>query len=430
MACRRPDGAPGRALWKSRRYPGASSLDGNGRLEMGKWPPGGQGAIVFAQNAKRRHTPVAHARWPLGVVDGARGNSARAGVPVGASSVGGFRISCLDRSRAGLVDIQSQGSTKPSKSVKSLFMEHSKTPVTLPSTLPVHTLPSPMDFPAYDRAVQAIPMLSEDREKELVQAWTERKDREAARELVLSHLRLVTKAVKDHRGYGLPEGDLAQEGTVGLMRAVHGFDHRHGVRLAAYAWKWIEAEIREYIFRSWRLVRLGSGTTMRKLFFGYRKTMEGLRKWSPDRPVGVSVEDVARAMDLPEDQVLLAAQYFGGSDLPLLGADEEDSASSDRLMLEALPFASPAGPQDLAERVIDDDLGRQAISVAWQDLDERSQKILSARRFAEPAVPLREVAQHWGVSIERARQIEHAAWEKLVQGSRKALESCDVSLEN
>lgn len=310
-------------------------------------------------------------------------------------------------------------------------MEQKNTTALVPSSaLPVSQLPSPMDFPAYERAVQAIPMLSEAREKELVRAWCETKDREAARELVLSHLRLVTKAVKDHRGYGLPEGDLAQEGTVGLMRAVHGFDSRHGVRLAAYAWKWIEAEIREYIFRSWRLVRLGSGTTMRKLFFGYRKTMEGLRKWSPDRPVGVSAEDVARAMDLPEDQVLLAAQYFGGSDLPLLGADDEDAGSADRLMLEAIPFNAPLGPEDVAEQLIDEDLGRRAISIAWQDLDERSREILSARRFAEPAIPLREVAQQWGVSIERARQIEHAAWEKLIHGSRVALETQDGAVES
>ena len=324
--------------------------------------------------------------------------------------------------------IQSQGSTPSAKSVKSLFMKPDNNALIKLGATPPVNLPSPMDFHAYERAVQAIPMLTEEREKELVEAWRDRQDREAARELVLAHLRLVTKAVKDHRGYGLSEGDLAQEGTVGLMRAVHGFDHRHGVRLAAYAWKWIEAEIREYIFRSWRLVRLGSGTTMRKLFFGYRKTLDGLRKWSPDRPVGVSVEDVAHAMDIPQDQVQIAAQYFSGQDIALIGQDEDDAPDEDRLMLEALPMAGAPQPDEIVERYSDDELGRQAICVAWQALDDRSQKILTARRLVEPATPLREVAQEWGVSIERARQIEHAAWEKLVAGSRKVLAS-PVSVE-
>lgn len=289
---------------------------------------------------------------------------------------------------------------------------------------PIVSLPSPMDFGAYERAVMTIPMLTAQREAELVEAWQTGGSKEAARELVLSHLRLVTKAVKDHRGYGLPDGDLAQEGTVGLMRAVHGFDHRHGVRLAAYAWKWIEAEIREYIFRSWRMVRLGSGNTMKKLFFGYRKTMEGLRKWSPDRPVGVSPEDVARALDLPEDQVCIAAQYFGGQDVPLLAtSDETADQNPDQLMHEALLWDSEeSDPQALVASFVDDNLARRALAASWSELDDRSRKILFDRRMKQPSTPLREVAKEWGISIERARQVEQVAWNKLVSGSQRHLE--------
>lgn len=319
-----------------------------------------------------------------------------------------------------MVFVQSKGSTTPAKKIEYRTMEHSNKELSRPIT----ALPSPMNFAAYERAVLGLPMLTRQREDELVKAWQEGGDKEAARELVLSHLRLVTKAVKDHRGYGLPDGDLAQEGTVGLMRAVHGFNQDRGVRLAAYAWKWIEAEIREYIFRSWRLVRLGSGTTMKKLFFGYRKTMEGLRKWSPDRPVGVSPEDVARALDLPADQVSIAAQYFTAQDVALLSFDDEDGTpSSDRTMMEALSSdARDADPQALVASLIDDDMARRALHDAWSDLDPRARAILTARRMQEPAVPLREVAQKWSVSIERVRQIEHAAWNKLVSGSRQRLE--------
>jgi RNA polymerase sigma factor (sigma-70 family) len=151
-------------------------------------------------------------------------------------------------------------------------------------------LPSPLNFEAYARAVQALPFLDDARERELAMAWKTTQDKGAAWELVMAHLRLVVRVVRDQAGYGLSPGDLAQEGTVGLMKAVHRFDPDRGIRLAAYAIKWIEAEVREYIMRNWRLVRLGSGSAMKKLFFGYRQALTSLRRsiqarWPMHKPI-------------------------------------------------------------------------------------------------------------------------------------------------
>lgn len=290
-------------------------------------------------------------------------------------------------------------------------------------TVPV-TLPSPVDFDAYSRAVNDIPMLSHDRELFLINAWRINQDREAARELVLSHLRLVTKVVKDHRGYGLPEGDLVQEGTVGLMRAVRGFDPSHGIRLASYALKWIEAEIREYIFKSWRLVRLGGGVTMKKLFFGYRKTVESLRNWSADRPVEISHVDVAKALNVPEADAALALSYFTGRDMSLTPPEDgEENTSHAFLTAEAseVCHGNSDDPSLITEHENDRAIARRALAVAWERLDSRSQGILMDRRLKDPALPLREVAQKLSVSIERVRQLEQSAWSKYVNYAKEAL---------
>lgn len=289
------------------------------------------------------------------------------------------------------------------------------------------TLPSPVDFEAYSRAVNALPMLSEARERELALAWRDHQDKNAARELVLAHLRLVTRVVKDHRGYGLPDADLAQEGAVGLMKAVRGFDPLRGIRLAAYAIRWIEAEIREFIFRSWRLVRLAGGATMKKLFFGYRRTVEALREHGSERPVGVSPQDIAKALGVDDKSAAMAMEYFAGSDdsMSLLESDA-DAGRANVLEAQASNVANEeheTDPMAIVGKLRDDDMARRAMARAWEGLDERSRGVLAARRFSEPAVPLREVSEKWGVSIERARQIEVAAWDKLVSMSRELLHS-------
>ena len=183
--------------------------------------------------------------------------------------------------------------------------------------------------------------------------------------------------------------------------------------------------MREYIFKSWRLVRLGGGATMKKLFFGYRKTVESLRKWSADRPLGIGHIEVARAMGVSEEDAALALNYFSGKDLSLAAPDEgEEGSSHSFLMGEAsqASFSVDADPAQIVEDENDGAAARRALAIAWTDLDQRSQGILSDRRLAEPPLPLREVAQKWSVSIERVRQLEQAAWTKWVSTARAALE--------
>lgn len=270
-------------------------------------------------------------------------------------------------------------------------------------------LPSPSNFEAYARAVQQWPMLDESEEKRLVRDWREKGDRTATWELVASHLRLVVRVVRDHRGYGLPEGDLAQEGTVGLMRAVQKFNPSVGVRLAAYALRWIEAEIKEFIFRNWRLVKLGGTAAMKKLFFGYRQTVASLRDLKADRTASVTADEVAQTMGLGEEQVRQARAYFSGRDLALEGPAGDDTESpSDALMLEALP-----SNQDTPEMLVEEQ-DRQAavhslVHRALAKLPERERAILVARKMTSPAKGLAELGAQWGVSAERVRQIENKA---------------------
>ena len=275
------------------------------------------------------------------------------------------------------------------------------------------SLPSPSQFEAYARAVQRWPMLSEDEEQRLVTAWRDRHDRDAARDLVASHLRLVVRVVRDHRGYGLSEGDLAQEGTVGLMRAVHKFDPAVGVRLAAYAIRWIEAEIREFIFKNWRVVRLGGTSAMKKLFFGYRATVASLRDMKADRTAGVTAEEVSRAMGLTEEQVHQARAYFGGRDMALDGPrSDDDDAPSEALMLEALVDDSEgiAAQVEEEDRV---DAVQKAVRQAVAKLPERDRQVLIARRLSTPPRGLAEVGEELGISAERVRQLEQRAAARL-----------------
>lgn len=275
------------------------------------------------------------------------------------------------------------------------------------------TLPSPSQFEAYARAVQQWPMLSEEEERRLISAWRENQDRGAARDLVASHLRLVVRVVRDHKGYGLSEGDLAQEGTVGLMRAVHKFDPSVGVRLAAYAVRWIEAEVREFIFKNWRLVRLGGTSAMKKLFFGYRATVASLREMKADRSAGVTAEEVSQAMGLTEDQVHQARAYFGGRDLGLEGPrSDDDDSPSDALMLEALvdDNAGVAAQVEETDRVA---AVHRAVHQAVARLPERDRAVLMARRLTSPPKGLAELGGELNISAERVRQIEQRAAARL-----------------
>jgi RNA polymerase sigma-32 factor len=294
-------------------------------------------------------------------------------------------------------------------------MTHPDTPQSLTAWTRAETLPSPSNYEAYVAAAQRYPYLSPEEEGQLVGAWRDHQDREAARRLVLSHLRLVTRVVRDHAGYKMPPGDLAQEGTVGLMKAVQRFDPAHGVRLAAYALLWIQAEIREFILANWRMVRL-SGASAKKLFFGYRKTQDQLRHLGTDRPSAVSPVQIADELGIPVHDVVASEGYFRGRDMGLAGALEEDGEQDVVLMDRALP-----GPDHGEEALHLQEPGQWLEAVdqtthlqvlmkdAIGQLPARERDVLVARRLSDPVVGLQELGRRMNISAERVRQIENQA---------------------
>ena len=277
------------------------------------------------------------------------------------------------------------------------------------STLTV--LPSPDRFPAYARAVAQLPQLDADQEQALVARWRSAGDQEAARALVLGHLHLVVKAVREHEGYGVAPGDLAQEGTVGLMKAVHKFEAGRGARLGTYAWYWIQAEIREFIIKNWRLVSWGTSALAKKLFFGYRKTVAALQGLGENR-TPPSIEEIATALDVDATQARTAQAYFLGADVGLW--DEHDDVPS----IEYAPahkaaiVVSEDTPEDAAE-ANDRHKMLSRIQKHLPNMSARHRDVIQGRYLTDPPVTLTALAQGWGVSVERARQIETAALAEL-----------------
>ncbi len=283
------------------------------------------------------------------------------------------------------------------------------------ATLPV-VLPSPNNFPAYSRTIASIPALSASEEQRLVQLWHNNKDADAARQLVLAHLYLVVKLVRTHAGYGVSEGDLAQEGTVGLMKAVHKFDGTKNVRLATYAWYWIEAEIREFILKNWRLVSWGTSSLAKKLFFGYRKTVSALKNFGEERSVP-SNSDIAKALDVSEADAEMARSYFLGADIEIFAEDDDEENTRPRIMLST---------DHTPERAAEDEQRHQqyqAVLSLLPDLTDKQKEVVQGRFLTSPPLTLAMLAQKIGVSIERVRQIESEALKSLRKKYQTTLES-------
>lgn len=258
------------------------------------------------------------------------------------------------------------------------------------------SLPSPLNFEAYARAVQQLPFLDEHQEQTLAQAWHERKDKMAAWQLVMAHLRLVVKVVRAQKSYGLPAGDLAQEGTVGLMKAVHRFDPSRGIRLGVYALKWIEAEVREYIMRNWRMVRLGSGAAMKKLFFGYRQAVSALRHWGVERDVAPTLQALAKELHLDPGQVAQAQAYFQGQDVSLehqAVPGDDRRHEEERLELQRSPDLAPADPADTVAEADGAAHQHARLHQALARLPERDRAIVMARHLAEQPKGLVELGR-------------------------------------
>ncbi len=262
-------------------------------------------------------------------------------------------------------------------------------------------------FDAYVDAVSRIPVLSREDESELATRFRRDNDLDAARQLVLSHLRFVVHIARGYHGYGLPMGDLVQEGNVGLMKAVKRFDPAVGVRLVSFAVHWIRAEIHEYVLRNWRLVKIATTKAQRKLFFNLRKYKRSLGWLTAEE-----TQAVARDLGVSTDEVTEMERRLASRDLsydPAPDATEDDESYSPAAYLPA-PDADPAIAVERAEW--DDDV-TDRVAEAMSQLDARSQAVLRARWMGEHKATLHELADEYGVSAERIRQIEANAIKKL-----------------
>ena len=262
-------------------------------------------------------------------------------------------------------------------------------------------------FDAYVDAVSRIPVLSREDEHALARRLRNDDDLDAARQLVLSHLRFVVHIARGYGGYGLPMGDLVQEGNVGLMKAVKRFDPEVGVRLVSFAVHWIRAEIHEYVLRNWRLVKIATTKAQRKLFFNLRRYKRNLGWLSREE-----TQNVARELGVSESEVTEMERRLSSRDLsydPAPDHDEEEESYSPSAYLPA-PDADPAVA---VERDEWDEDTSERVAEAMRQLDARSQAILRARWMGESKATLHELAAEYGVSAERIRQIEANAILKL-----------------
>lgn len=260
---------------------------------------------------------------------------------------------------------------------------------------------------AYIQQVNKIPMLTAEEEREFAQEFQQNNDLEAARSLVLAHLRYVVRVARGYMGYGLPLGDLIQEGNIGLMKAVKRFDPSVGVRLVSFAVHWIKAEIHEFVLKNWRIVKVATTKAQRKLFFNLRNMKKRLGWTNLEEreqiasDLGVSTAEVDRmemrlnAMDSPYD-----SPYSEDSELSYLApANQLAAQNTDPALLVE------------AERHADDN--QMQLVSALESLDERSRDIVQQRWLAEKKATLHELAAHYGVSAERIRQLENNAMKKL-----------------
>ena len=270
----------------------------------------------------------------------------------------------------------------------------------------------------YLQEIRKFPMLEPDEEYMLAKAWVERQDGEAAHQLVTSHLRLAAKIAMGYRGYGLPQAEVISEANVGLMQAVKRFDPEKGFRLATYAMWWIRAAIQEYILRSWSLVKLGTTSAQKKLFFNLRKVKARIGALEDGELRPENVKRIAGDLGVSEDEVVSMNRRMSGSDASLnatIGGLDGDSATEWQDWLED-ESADQAAAYEAKNEL---DIRREVLSEAMDVLNERERDILAQRRLQERPVKLDELSKVYGVSRERVRQIEVRAFEKLQERIRE-----------
>jgi RNA polymerase sigma-32 factor len=274
------------------------------------------------------------------------------------------------------------------------------------------TLPVVADFRAdsglagYLQAVNAAPILTAEEEYSLAQRYRVEDDLDAARQLIFSHMRYVVRVAKGFAGYGLPLADLVQEGNIGLMKAVKNYDPERGVRLVSFAMHWIRAEIYDFILKNWRIVKVATTKSQRKLFFNLRKNRKRLG-WMDDG----EVKKLADKLDVPEKTVMEMESRMSGSDVAFDADTDSDDDNA---------FIAPAGyladnrynPELVYEKSTSDASRNESLEIALEQLDARSQNIVRRRWLSgdEKKATLNELAEEYGVSAERIRQIEKKAF--------------------
>lgn len=262
---------------------------------------------------------------------------------------------------------------------------------------------------AYISTVNRLPMLSQEEEASLARKLRDEGDLASAQKLVMSHLRLVVSIARGYLGYGLPHADLIQEGNIGLMKAVKRFDPEQGVRLVSYAMHWIKAEIHEYILRNWRMVKLATTKAQRKLFFNLRSHKTGLDTMTPEQ-----VDDLAASLNVKREEVIEMETRLSGRDIALdASSDDDDDAKFAPISYLS---AEHSEPLKVLEAKQYDRLQSEGLEQALSALDARARRIVEARWLANDdgsGATLHELAEEFGVSAERIRQIEVAAMKKM-----------------
>ncbi len=272
-------------------------------------------------------------------------------------------------------------------------------------TLPVLTATDSLE--QYSRAIKAYPILTAEEEYALAVKFRKENDLEAARQLIVSHLRLVASIARGFNGYGLPQSDLIQEGNIGLMKAVKRFDPERGVRLVSFAMHWIKAEIHEYIVRNWRMVKIATTKAQRKLFFNLRSMKTSLNSLQPSE-----VEHIAKTLNVKPEDVLEMEARLSGHEISLEANIDDDADEH---------YSPIAYLQDERLEPLEAIQAKQAefsetsgLSLALQSLDDRSRRVVESRWLQdEGGKTLHELADEFGVSAERIRQIEQKAMQKM-----------------
>jgi RNA polymerase sigma-32 factor len=286
---------------------------------------------------------------------------------------------------------------------------------------PWAVVPSLGNLDAYISAVNRLPMLTPEEEQEFAKKLRDENDLEAAGKMVLSHLRLVVSVSRKYLGYGLPHGDLIQEGNIGLMKAVKRFDPEQGVRLVSYALHWIRAEIHEYILKNWRMVKVATTKAQRKLFFNLRSMKQGFKddadaQTHRDTLTDAQIDAMARELNVKREEVIEMETRMSGGDVVLdPGPADDGEEAYGPIAYLADATHEPTAELESRER---DAMASSGIATAMEQLDPRSRRIVEERWLnvnddGSGGMTLHELAAEYGVSAERIRQIEAAAMKKM-----------------